>query len=289
MLKGKTWYVVLGAVGALVLLLGGVGIAYAQGASLPLGGQSFFGGGRRFAGHEGHAFGGELMGRGLRERGPARPGPVQGLVHITAEVTGLSEEEVVAALRDGQTVAEIAQSEGVDPQAIVDAAIAEAESKLEAAVEEGRLTEERMDQMLDRLAEELPERLEQPWQPGGPRGMLFEPFNEGFWSIYDAVAEALDLTPEELFAKLHDGQSVADIAEEQGVEMEEIRAAVEDARVEMRKEAIEQAVENGRLSQGQAEWMIEGLEEGFLPGGRGFGRGHGARPGRGGRGRGMGW
>ncbi len=289
MLKGKRWYIALSLVGALALLLGGVGIAYAQGASLPLGDGLFFGGGRRFAVHQGAALDGEVMGLGLHERGPGRPGLVQGLVGITAEVTGLSEEEVVAALRDGQTVAEIAESEGVDPQAIVDAAIAEAEFRLEAAVEAERLTEERMEQMLARLAEELPERLEQPWQPGGPQGMLFDRFGEGFWSMYDAVAEALDLTPEELFAELHDGQSVADIAEEQGVEMEEIRAAVEDARVEMRKEAIEQAVENGRLSQEQADWMIEGLEEGFLPGGRGFGRGHGARPGRGGRGRGMGW
>lgn len=290
MLKGKTRYVVLGAVGALVLLLGGVGIAYAQGTSLPLGDQRLFGGGRRFAGQEGRALGGELVGRDFHQPSPTGPGPVQGLVRITAEMTGLGEDQVVAALEDGRTVAEIAEAQDVDPQEIVDAALAEAASRLQEAVEHGRLTEERMDQMLERLAEELPQRLDQPWQPGGPRGMLLDQFGEGFWSIYDAVAEALGMTPENLFVKLHDGQSVAEIAEEQGVEMEEIRDAVEDARVEMRKQAIEQAVENGRLSQEQADWLLEGLEQGFVPRGQDFGPGRGVRPGHGGRGgRSMGW
>lgn len=281
MLKNKKWYIVLGAVGALVLLLGGVGIAYAQGPQRPMDGQPLCGRGR-FPG--GGMFGGRPFGGG-----PMRGSPFQGLVEVTAEVTGLSEDEVVAALEDGQTFAEIAEAVGVDPQEIVDAAIAEAESRLEEAVDDGRLTEEQMDQMLERLAEDLPERLEQPWQPGGPMGGVFGQFGEGFWTMYDAVAEAVGVTPEDLFTELHEGKSVAEIAEEQGVEMEAVRDALEDARVEARKQAIEQAVEDGRMSEEQADWLLEGLEQGFVPGGRGFDRGRGFRPGHGGHGRGMGW
>lgn len=284
MLKGKKLLVVLGAVGAAALVLGGVGYAYAQGPQPPVGGRFFHG--------EGSFGAGGMVGEMPFGGAPMRGGPFQGrgdhsLVEITAEVTGLSEDEVVAALEDGQTFAEIAEGEGVEPQEIVDAAIAEAEARLQEAVDNGRLSEEQMAQILERLTEELPERLEQPWQPAGPLGG-FGQFNEGFWTMYDAVAEALGLTPEDLFTELHDGKTVDEIAEGQGVEMEEVRDALEDARAEAKKQAIEQAVEDGRLTREQADWMIEGLEQGFMPGGQNCGPGRGFRPGRGGRGSGIG-
>lgn len=285
MLKKKTWTIVLGALGALVLLLGGVGVAYAQRPGPSTDGQPFFGGGR-FGGagtFGGRAFGGEMMERSLFQGGP------QGLVKITAELTGLTEEDIIAALEDGQTLAEIANGEGVTTQEIVDAALAEAESRLQEAVDDDRLTEERMDQMLERLAEELPERLEEPWQRIAPMGGAFGPFDEGFGTMYDAVAEVLGLTPEELFAELHDGATLAEIAETQDVEMEAVRDAMEAARVQLREEAIERAVENGRMTQERADWLLEGLEKGFVPDARGFGGRPGGRPGRGGCGRGMGW
>ena len=41
------------------------------------------------------------------------------------------------------------------------------------------------------------------------------------------------------------------------------------------KLAGEQAVEDGRLSQEQADWLLKGLEQGLFPMGRGFGHGWG--------------
>ena len=95
------------------------------------------------------------------------------------------------------------------------------------------------------------------------------------WTMFDTAAEALGLTPEELFAELREGKSLTEIAEEQGIEVEEVYNAVNAARAEAIPEAIEQAVEDGSLTQEQADWMLEGLEQGFFPRGRGFGRGWG--------------
>ncbi len=95
----------------------------------------------------------------------------------------------------------------------------------------------------------------------------------GQWTMFDAIAEALGLTPEELFAELHSGKSLDEIAEEQGVEMEAIQDAMNAAREAGLREAIEQAVEDGRMTQEQADWLLEGLEQGFFPMGRGFGFG----------------
>ena len=101
----------------------------------------------------------------------------------------------------------------------------------------------------------------------------------GSWTMFDAAAEALGLTPEEFFAGLHDGKTLDEIAEEQGVEVEAVHDAMNAIRVEAMREAIEQAVEDGRLTQEQADWLLEGLEQGFFPMGRSFGFGRGMKGG----------
>jgi hypothetical protein len=118
---------------------------------------------------------------------------------------------------------------------------------------------------------------------GGGRGMggfgrgLFGGLHGGGWTTFDTAAEALGLTPEEFFAELHAGKTLEEIAEAQGVEMEAVHDALEAAREEAMRESIAQAVEDGRMSQEQADWLLEGLEQGFAPMGmgRGFGHGHG--------------
>ena len=98
----------------------------------------------------------------------------------------------------------------------------------------------------------------------------------GDWRAkFDTAAETLGLTPEQLFAELHAGKSIAEIAEDQGVELETLHEAEAVTHVEAKKQAIKQAVEDGHVSQEQADWALEGLERGFFRHGRGFGSGHG--------------
>ncbi len=122
-----------------------------------------------------------------------------------------------------------------------------------------------------------------PEAPFGCQGRGFGVWG-GSWTMFDAAAEALGLTPEEFFAELHAGKTLAEIAEEQGVEVEAVHDAINAVRVEAVREAIEQAVEDGRITQEQADWLLEGLEQGFLPMGRSSGFGGGMK---GGFGRGM--
>lgn len=114
------------------------------------------------------------------------------------------------------------------------------------------------------------------WGPGGFGPGIFGWAGKGQWTVFDAAAKALGLTPEELFAELHAGKSLTEIAEAKGVDMQTVYDAMEAARVEAQKQAIQQAVEDGRISQEQANWMLQGLEKGWW-GGRGFGRGFGPK------------
>jgi hypothetical protein len=90
------------------------------------------------------------------------------------------------------------------------------------------------------------------------------------WAVFDLAAEVLGLTPEGLFTELHGGKSLADVAEAQGKELEAVQEAMGAARVEAMKEAIKQAVEDGHITQEQADWMLEGHEKRFMPGRGGF-------------------
>jgi len=119
-----------------------------------------------------------------------------------------------------------------------------------------------------------------PEAPFGCRGGGFGLWG-GSWTMFDTMAEALGLTPEEFFAELHAGKTLAEIAEAQDVELEDVYDAMDAARAEAMQEAIRQAVEDERITQEQADWLLEGLEQGFFPLGRSFGFGHGMRGGSG--------
>jgi len=125
--------------------------------------------------------------------------------------------------------------------------------------------------------------------PGGGimgwRRGLFGLGRGGDWTMFDTVAEELGMTPEELFAALHSGKTLEEVAADQGVEIEAVREAMGAVRYEAMRDAIAKAVEDGDMSQEHAAWLLEGLEKGYMPGGRGPGRGFGRGPGgRGARG-----
>lgn len=108
--------------------------------------------------------------------------------------------------------------------------------------------------------------------PGGGRGL-------GLVEL-QVTAEALDMTTDELINALQSGKTLEELADEAGVELQDVQDAIQAAReVEMR-ERIEQAVADGTMTQEKADWLLEGLEKGFLDGpafGFGFGP-HGPRP-----------
>jgi hypothetical protein len=108
-----------------------------------------------------------------------------------------------------------------------------------------------------------------------------------------AAAELLGMTPDELSDQLWGGRTLAELAEEAGVTLREVRAAVEEATQAARqsriKEFVAKQVEAGRISQEQADWINEGIDngwfgrlfrearqfDGFRHGFSRFGRGHG--------------
>ncbi|MCI0556259.1 MAG: hypothetical protein L0287_35395 [Anaerolineae bacterium] len=110
--------------------------------------------------------------------------------------------------------------------------------------------------------------------PGGGRGL-------GPAEL-EAAAEVLGMTVDELTTALQSGRTLAELATEAGVELQDVRDAIQEVREAALRERIAQAVADGTMSQEKADWLLEGLDKGFLDGpGFGFGFGpHGPRPDR---------
>jgi len=105
--------------------------------------------------------------------------------------------------------------------------------------------------------------------PGGGRG-----FSE---AALAAAADVLNMTTDELTAALQGGQTLEQIAEDAGVDFADVQAAIQAVRETELRERIEQALADGTITQEHADWLLEGLDKGFLsgPGGFGFGGPHG--------------
>ena len=93
------------------------------------------------------------------------------------------------------------------------------------------------------------------------RGAL--PFGGSGWKIYDAVAEALKLTPTQLFEQLHGGKTLKQAAEAQDVDMQVVQDAVKGARETQARAAIQKALDDGKITKERADWMLKGLENGW--------------------------
>jgi uncharacterized membrane protein len=96
----------------------------------------------------------------------------------------------------------------------------------------------------------------------------------------EAAAEVLDMTTSDLSAALKEGKTLEDLAASAGVDIQDVQDAIKAARDTEMRARIEQAVSDGAMTQDKADWLLEGLEKGFLDGpGFGFGgHGHGGPP-----------
>lgn len=165
-------------------------------------------------------------------------GPRGEALATAAEVLGMSEADLRAALADGQSIAEVAEAQGVDVQTVIDALVAEATERLEEI--EASLPEHMTD-LVNRTG----------WgehRRGGPghHGPGLE-----------AAAEAIGISVEDLRTALADGATLAEVAEANGVDADTlIEALVAEATTR-----IDEAVANGRIDADRAEEIKADLVE----------------------------
>jgi hypothetical protein len=161
------------------------------------------------------------------------------LLDAAAEALNLTPEELREKLSDGETtIADVAQEQNVDIDTVIDAMT--------------NADRERIDDLVD-----------EPWRRHRPGGFGFGGHGPGRMHLHfgftapDALAEALGLSEDDLHEKLRDGQSIADIAQDAGKNLD----AVIDSLVQSVTEHIDEAVADGHLSRERADHRKAALKE----------------------------
>ena len=87
------------------------------------------------------------------------------------------------------------------------------------------------------------------------------------------------MSTDDLSAALQDGKTLGELADAAGVDMQAVKDALNTAHQTEMRDRITQAVTDGTMTQEKADWLLEGLDKGFLDGpGFGFGPGFRGHP-----------
>jgi len=193
-----------------------------------------------------------------------------------ARAIGIPTSELLSALRDGRTIAEVAEANDVPVSEVVDAVVAAEQDRLDALVADGRLTQEQADALSEDLEEWVtdlvngdlapfpllepgfgPSEIGVPGYFGRP-GLIGDP---GPWGFVDgpieAAADAIGIEASALLARVADGSTIAEVAQAHDVPVSE----VVDAVVASMQERLDAAAENGWMTQDEADAISEDLQE----------------------------
>jgi len=93
----------------------------------------------------------------------------------------------------------------------------------------------------------------------------------------EAAAKALGMTTDELMTALKSGKTLEQIATDKKVDIQKVKDAIQTAHVTEMRTHIQQALKDGKITQANADWLLEGLDKGYIgvPGAFGFGGPHG--------------
>ena len=99
------------------------------------------------------------------------------MMYTVAEALGLEPEDFFATLRDGQTLAEIAEAQGVELEAVYEAITTQADEHLSALFESETITQEQADAHLTWMRDNI---AEMPMFSGGGFGLHMGGQHGGF-------------------------------------------------------------------------------------------------------------
>jgi hypothetical protein len=195
---------------------------------------------------------------------PQRPVGVLALdlVEAVAEATGMTEQEVAANVADGETLADILTEAGADVDALVAEVVATETERINQAVADGDMAQERAAEVLANLEETVTNALERATRAGRrsdrPGSFLERVQNSVLRSLTDAITEATGLTRREVIAQMREQDvSLGELLEANGADLDTIVADAKAGAVER----INEAVEDGTLTQERADELLAKLDE----------------------------
>ena len=183
-------------------------------------------------------------------------------LQAAATALNMSVADLKTALQSGQSLAGIAKSKNVDVQKVIGALVADATSRIDAAVSSGRITAAQAATMKSNLTSRITALVNRsgPKLPGVTSTAV--PGFKGHWAFgpglhpsLDIIAKDLNMAPTDVKAALAGGQSIAALAKSKNVDVQKvINDLVADA-----TSRIDAAVSSGKITAAQAATMKSNL------------------------------
>lgn len=80
---------------------------------------------------------------------------VRAAIKDAADTIGIPAKDLAAALKDGQSIADVANAHGVNPQTVIDKLVSDADAKVDQAVQAGKLTQEKADALKAKMSDRV--------------------------------------------------------------------------------------------------------------------------------------
>lgn len=172
------------------------------------------------------------------------------LLDAAAEAIGLDAQEIRSQLRSGSTLADIITANGGDVEAVIADAVTTATEQINTAVTNGRITQEEADTIIASLETTFTNMVNGEFRQQVGHNIAVR-------GIIRLAAQETGLSEQEIVEQYRAGNSLASILTANGVNVDEfIELAVSQA-----EERLTQAVENGRLTQEEADERLTQLRE----------------------------
>ncbi|MFQ5420785.1 MAG: hypothetical protein ACE5EY_10550 [Anaerolineae bacterium] len=171
---------------------------------------------------------------------------------MAAETIGVDEDALWDALDNGKTIADLAQENNVEPQAVMDAIVAAESQLIDELLAEGEISAEEAEEWRTELVDYAVEFVN--------NGLEFfedEFYGEDYLDPFVTAAEMLGVDEDAMWDALDNGKTIADLAQENNVDPQTII----DALVAAEAEFIDELLADGEISAGEAdEWRVEAAD-----------------------------
>lgn len=182
----------------------------------------------------------------------------QWVISNTMEILDVNRGQIVSTLAQGGTLADLAVEQGSSGDALADALVAIAQERADEAVANGDATEEQAAAFMERIAEAIDKAVFEPHHPGDRvRDKVRRHFDGIRRLLWKTTVDFLDVNRGDIVSTFAKGETLADLAVEQGSSGDELV----DVLIDVVDEKLTEAVANGTIGEEQKAEMLTRASE----------------------------
>lgn len=190
-------------------------------------------------------------GKGFGDRGRGQMGDRGGfrggnVIKETATILGVEESVVQEALKADKTLAAFAIEKGLTKEDFLSKLVAAETANITAEVTAGKLTQEKADEIIKGLTDQVTKQIDgtgfKGGFPGGGKGGPGGPggFGGGHFGNPEVITTILGITQDELRTELESGKSIVDIATAKGISEDDLISKIKDGMTDSIKKSVEE-------------------------------------------------